>query len=165
MEFGSAINIEAGLGFKLQNNFFSEATLGYFIRSDVQTVSLNGESSKQGYELNRLAFSIQGVYLLEISNNMYLDFRGGLAYYIPQKGILYSQNNERQLSYNPSLGPFVGFGANVEKKWLTLQLGLRYRYQRHQLESTNNANEVIDPSIASANLSAIDISLGFIIAF
>lgn len=164
-EFGSSIAIETGVGFRIINDFFSEATISYYISKDLSNVYVNDANTLQGYEFNRLAFSLKGVYFLPISERMNLNFKAGLSYYLPQNCLVYTNGEKEVLTYSPSLGPFLGFGANYEKKWLATQLGLRYRYESHSLNAADLLTSTFHPSITQPNMNSIDVVLTFIVSF
>lgn len=163
LDLGTAIAFETGLGFRLIDSFFSEATVSYFINNSLAPVNDNGVIYDQGFTFNRLAFNLKGNYILAISENTSLNFKAGFSYYLPQDCIIYFNNQQKVLKYSQNLAPFVGFGFNIEKNWFVTQIGLRYKAESHYL--TNHGLNSIDESLHRPNFNSIDVGVSVMILF
>lgn len=165
LDLGSATSIEAGLGFRLIDSFFSEATVGFYVKNSISSISDNGVSYDQGYKFTRYAFNLNGAYFLPITDNMNLNFKAGFSYYLPQDLTIYSNQQTDVIKYTANAAPFVGFGVNLEKKWLVTQLGLRYKYEKHDVIIDPDRKTPLDNSLISPTLNSIDICISVIFLF
>ena len=163
LELGSGISAEAALGLKLSKGFYAETSLIYMFNQEFYNVNSGNQDLEQGYSFNRYNIQLNGVHFIDVSPQLLLDFRLGVAYSIPDELIVKIGTETETMKYSGSAGFQAGFGFNFRFKELSFHGGLRYRLERFSIKANQTLPdqfEVINSQFDNISSSGIDILLG-----
>ena len=163
LELGSGVSAEMALGLKLSTGFYAETSLIYMFNREFYNVNSGSEILEQGYSFNRYNIQLNGVHFVDISPQILLDFRLGVAYSIPDELIVKIGTETESIRYSGSAGFQAGFGFNYRFHELSFHGGLRYRLERFSIKPNQTLPDqfkVINNQFDNISSSGIDILIG-----
>lgn len=129
---GGGMTTEFGFGFKIVENVYIEPFASYMFSSNRYR-----NIGTQVYKLstNRFSLGISGKYFAYINSNVNLEFYGGTSFRIPQDMVVETMYGEERVSFKSSAGVHGGFGGNYKMGSFVFNTGLRYRYEKYELNT------------------------------
>ncbi len=163
IELGTGSIPEIGIGLKITEAVYVEASVSYSFTQDFYKSGSGNEIFEQGYSFHRYAILIGGKYYVPVSEKFVMDFNGGFSYSLPEDLIVKMSGYTESIKYAGTNGLQFGFSGNYRVGVVSFSGGLRYRFEGFSIKPHQQLPddfESLNPNFQKISSTGIDVLFG-----